>query len=318
MDNLALLSRNDTTPALTPRGPNALSLGPTPGWVDTARYPFVARRFEHPDGAMHYVDEGSGRPLLFIHGTPSWSFEWRAALAHLRERYRCVAIDHLGFGLSDKPLRGAYLPLDHTRRLHDFIRALDLQDITLVVHDFGGPIATPLVVRDPSRFARVVLVNTWVWPTHAHARGRSLMRFVRSPLGRFLYLFCNASPRWLLPGSFANRAKLSAATHRQYLEPFASRPSRRAPWTLGANLVDTEAYAPELPTVAEALRRIPTAVIWGTRDRLVGADFLARARELLPNAPTFELPDAGHFPQEETSAEFLRALDAALENHAAR
>src|SRR5690606_18387586 len=145
MDNLAIPLRGDAAP-LVPTGSNSLARSTVPSWVDAGQYPFAARRFEHAEGDMHYVDEGSGRPLLFVHGTPSWSFEWRAALEHFRTRYRCIAVDHLGFGLSDKPSRGAYLPLDHTRRLHALIGALDLRDITLVVHDFGGPIATPLAV----------------------------------------------------------------------------------------------------------------------------------------------------------------------------
>jgi pimeloyl-ACP methyl ester carboxylesterase len=279
-------------------------------WLDTRQYPFAARSFDHAEGSIHYVEEGRGSPLLFIHGTPSWSFEWRAAIGHFRDRYRCLALDHLGFGLSEKPPSGAYLPSDHTRRLHDFIRALDLRDITLVVHDFGGPIALPLVVRDPSRFRRVVVVNTWAWPTDSESKGRLLMRMVRSPLGRFLYLFCNASPRWLLPASFAKRTALSHATHRHYLAPFPNRATRLSLWTLGANLVDSRAFAPELPAVVAALRELPTALVWGKRDAIIGEAVLSQWRQLLPAAPTFELADAGHFPQEETPTDFLRALDA--------
>lgn len=284
-----------------------------PDWLDTTGYPFTPRTFEHSDGRLNYVDEGHGPPLLLIHGTPSWSFEWRAAIHHYRARFRVIAVDHLGFGLSDKARDAAYQPKHHTRRLHDFIRALDLRDVTLVVHDFGGPIATPLVVRDASRFRRVVVVNTWAWPMDEDAKGRSLMRLVRSPLGRFLYLFCNASPRWLLPASFAKRENLARSVHRQYLAPFPDRVSRHALWTLGANLVDSAAFAPELAIVVDALQRLPLGIVWGKRDTLIDPTVLSRWRQLFPGAACVELAESGHFPQEETPDEFLRALDGLVE-----
>jgi pimeloyl-ACP methyl ester carboxylesterase len=313
MTNLAPID-STTRSALERPSNSAHALAETtlPPWVDTTQYPYATRSFEHADGRLHYVDEGNGSPLLFIHGTPSWSFEWRAAIDHYRARYRCVAIDHLGFGLSDKPHDGAYQPKDHTRRLHDFIRTLDLRDITLVVHDFGGPIALPLIVREASRFRRVALVNTWAWSMDDNAKGRSLMRFIRSPLGRFLYLSCNASPRWLLPACFAQRAKLTPSIHRQYLSPFPNRASRMSLWTLGANLVDSTAFAPDFTAVVPALRALPTALIWGKRDTVIDQTVLAHWRDLLPETPISELEHSGHFPQEETPGEFIRALDAFL------
>lgn len=292
---------------------DTLSLEQTiPRWLDIQQYPFVTRTFAHPDGRLNFIDEGNGSPLLFIHGTPSWSFEWRAAIHHYSSGHRCIALDHLGFGLSEKPAQGRYLPSDHTRRLHDFVCELDLRSVTLVVHDFGGPIALPLLVRDPSRFRRVVAVNTWAWPMDDDAKGRLLMRIIRSPLGRFLYLNCNASPRWLLPASFANRSNLTASTHGQYLAPFPNRNARLAPWTLGAHLVDSAAFAPELPATISALKNFPTAIIWGKRDPLIDSSALSQWLQHLPHARSFELEGSGHFPQEETQAEFHSALDAAL------
>ena len=285
---------------------------PVPEWLDTRQYPFHSKHFPHTDGTMRCVDTGRGSPLLFVHGTPSWSFEWRAAIAHFEDRYRCIAPDHLGFGLSEKPTTAGYLPSDHTRRLRDLLRAFELEDVTLVVHDFGGPIALPLLVTDASRFRRVVIVNSWGWAMDDHAKGRSLMRFIRSPLGRFLYLSCNASPRWLLPTAFAKRSRLSPQVHRHYKAPFPNRAARLAPWTLGANLVESSAFAPELPAVVAALAGLPTALIWGKLDPLVDQTVLERWQQLLPHAPTYELADSGHFPQEESPREFIAALEAAL------
>lgn len=302
----------DAHAALGRKFPHLLDKTSLPKWLDTTQYAYMPHSFDHAEGKLSYVDEGKGSPLLFIHGTPSWSLEWRAAIAHNRHEHRCIAVDHLGFGLSDKPRSGAYLPKDHTRRLHDFIRELDLHDITLVVHDFGGPIALPLLLRDPSRFRRVVVVNTWAWPMDDNSKGQRLMRLIRSPLGKFLYLTCNASPRWLLPACFAKRQNLSPSLHRQYLAPFPNRASRLALWTLGANLVESTAFAPEFCDVASALRDFPTALIWGKRDTVIDATVLVTWQRLLPQVPRLEIENSGHFPQEETPNEFLRALDASL------
>ena len=167
-----------------------------PAWLDRRLYPFAGHLFATGDGRMHYLDEGEGRPILFVHGTPSWSFEWRHAIAALRGGHRCIAPDHLGFGLSDKPERADYTPQGHAKRLLALVRTLDLRDLTLVVHDFGGPIGLPVLLEEPSRVRALVVVNSWAW-AHAQDPGiRWLSRIVASPLGRFLYTWLNASPRF--------------------------------------------------------------------------------------------------------------------------
>ena len=111
-----------------------------PAWLDRSVYPFAHSYARLEAGTMHYVDEGEGETLLFVHGTPTWSFLYRDMIQALSKNHRCVAIDHLGFGLSEKPEKFSGLPEDHAENLAAFIKKLDLRDITLVVHDFGGPI----------------------------------------------------------------------------------------------------------------------------------------------------------------------------------
>ncbi|MBK6831654.1 MAG: alpha/beta fold hydrolase [Flavobacteriales bacterium] len=92
-----------------------------PTWLDRSEFPFTSRTFEHTDGRLHYVDEGQGPILLFVHGTPDWSFGFRHLVKEFRGDHRCIAIDHLGFGLSDKPENANYTTAAHARRLRDFI-----------------------------------------------------------------------------------------------------------------------------------------------------------------------------------------------------
>ena len=132
---------------------------PTPAWLDRAQWPFPARFHQLPEGHLHYVDEGEGAPILFSHGTPTWAFEWRHVLAGLPNARR-IAVDHLGFGLSDRPPDAGYRPEDHARRFAEFAESLDLHDVTLVVHDFGGPIALQWALDHPDRLKRLVILNS--------------------------------------------------------------------------------------------------------------------------------------------------------------
>ena len=279
-----------------------------PAWLDRNLYPFQSHWFDTPDGKLHYVDEGQGSPVLFVHGTPSWSFEWRHALAALRQTRRVLAPDHLGFGLSDKLALAPYKPEDHARRLLAWVRALDLRDIDLVLHDFGGPIGLPVLLDEPERVRSLTIVNSWAWAHGSDRKLRRLSQLVASPLGRFSYLWLNASPRWLLPASFANRKALSAAVHHHYLAPFAARAERVAPWVLGCELAGSDAYYAALWERRASLLGVPTALVWGMRDPAFGPAYLAHWRSALPHARVHALPDAGHFPQEEAPAALLAAL----------
>ena len=82
----------------------------SPKWLDRILYPFAHHTVTLPSGQMHYVDEGQGEPIVFVHGTPTWSFVWRQQIKTLSRTHRCIAPDHLGFGLSDKPVDFAYTP----------------------------------------------------------------------------------------------------------------------------------------------------------------------------------------------------------------
>jgi haloalkane dehalogenase len=130
----------------------------TPNWLDREAYPFRSRWTHSAGSRLHYVDEGNGDAVLFVHGTPTWSFEFRHLITALAPTYRCIALDHLGFGLSDRPRRVDYSPKAHAERLA-FVSDLHLDRFTLVVHDYGGPIGLPLAFSTPSPVQRLVLIT---------------------------------------------------------------------------------------------------------------------------------------------------------------
>lgn len=284
-------------------------LSHAPGWLDPALFPFSPKEFHTPEGTLRYLDEGAGRPVLLVHGTPSWSFEWRAQVAALAKTHRVIAPDHLGFGRSDKPTDPAVLrPEDHAARLLALVDALDLRDLTLVLHDFGGPIGAPVALDRPERVRAVVVMNTWMWAHGDAPRIRWMSRLVGSALGRWLYLRLNASPRWLVPSSFGDRRALTANAHAHYLGPFADPSARVSAWTLGVRLAGSDPFYATLWARRDVLREKLTQVLWGMADPAFGPDYLARWRAAFPRATVTALPGVGHFPQEEAPDAVVEVL----------
>lgn len=298
--------------ALTAPLSNALATrrNETPAWLNTDEYPFAPRRFDTPDGALSYLDEGAGPTVLFVHGTPSWSFEWRSVIRALRDRYRCVAVDHLGFGLSDKRADAKLSVEDHARRLRALVEAVDLRDITLVVHDFGGPIGLPLAIELPDRVARVVAINTWMWPNGEDPQLQKLDRMIRGPIGRFLYRWLNFSPRVLLPSTFAVKERLTRALHAQYLAPFARRADREGPYQLARALIGADPHYAALWARKSALAQKPLTVLWGMKDPALSERYLKTWVDGFSRARVVRVEDAGHFVAEERPDAVIAAIEA--------
>ena len=154
----------------TGTGVSAVDFKPSPDL-----YPFQSRFFDSTAGRLHYVDEGSGQPLLLLHGNPTWSFLYRHLIRKLSGRFRCVAADQLGFGLSERPPGFGYTPPEQAAAITELIRELDLRDLILMGHDWGGPVGLSAACSEPRRIAGLVLGNTWFWPPSAYFRAFSLV-----------------------------------------------------------------------------------------------------------------------------------------------
>lgn len=282
-------------------------------WLDEGLYPFRSNYLDVGTGAMHYVDEGEGPPVLFVHGTPSWSFLWRNLIQGLREGHRCVAPDHLGYGLSDKPTDPAVLGVKaHAERLIRLIEELDLRDVTLVVHDFGGPIGLACALRQPERISRVVVMNSWLWSNAGNKEVETASRLLGGPVGRFLYTRLNFSARFLLRNAFADKSRLSQRVHGHYLAPFATVEERLAPWVLAGELTAANDWYAELWRQRDRLPR-ELLLVWGMADRLMPTAHLTRWQQAFPHARTVPLEGVGHFVPEEAPAETLAAIREFME-----
>jgi haloalkane dehalogenase len=277
--------------------------------VNRRSYPFTDRWFQLPDGRMHYVDEGHGPPVVLVHGTPTWSFEWRHLIRTLRHDHRCIAPDHLGFGLSDRPAGAPYGPEAHAENFAAFVDGLGLDGITLVVHDFGGPIALPFCLSRPGKVRRIVLVNTWMWSFDGDRDMLRKARVAGSRIGRFLYRRLNFSLRFLMPSAYGDRRKLSPRVHQQYLARFPDPGSReRVLWRLARSLLDSGPWFDSLWQRRSGLAHLPALVLWGLADSAFRPNQLARWKEALPGARVVAYPRAGHWPHEEIPARVARDL----------
>jgi haloalkane dehalogenase len=287
-----------------------------PAWLDRAAFPFRPRFVETRYGRVHYVDEGpagADEVVLLIHGTPSWSFEYRHVIPELSRSRRVIAVDHLGFGLSDRPEDFAYTPEAHTEVLREVVERLGLSRFSLVVHDYGGPIALPLALEAPERIRGLVVLNSWMWRLDEDPKFERGARLMGSWLGRFLYRWLNASLRLLMPFAYADRRKLTPAIHAQYLSVFPGRDDReRVLWALARALRGSSRTFARLWAERARLALIPSLIVWGLGDRALPPELLERFRQALPHARVAALREAGHWPQEEAPAEVARLLDGFL------
>jgi haloalkane dehalogenase len=280
-----------------------------PGWLDRQAYPFTLRDLELSAGRMHYADEGSGEVVLLVHGTPTWSFEYRHLIKALAPARRCIAPDLLGFGLSERPLDFSYTPQAHAKALSEFVEKMGSERFTLIVHDYGGPIALPLALDAASRVNRLVLMNTWMWPFDDDVQMQRRGRMAGGVAGRLLYRYANASLRLLMPSAYGDRSKLTPEIHRQYLEPFR-RPSDRVLvlHTLARAILGSRDYYADLWRRADELKRRPALLLWGMKDIAFDPRYFERWASLLPDARAVQFADAGHWPHEEEPARVARAI----------
>jgi haloalkane dehalogenase len=285
-----------------------------PAW--RALYPFTPHFIRVGEHSLHYVDEGprDAPPVLLLHGNPTWSFYWRDLIRGLRDERRVVAPDHLGCGLSDKPQDWSYRLAGHIENLERLVLELDLRDLTLGVHDWGGAIGLGFAARHPDRVSRLLLFNTAAFPSRAIPLRIALCRIpgLGALAVRGFNGFLRASAR------MATEKGLARDVWQGYLAPYGSWRDRVAllrfvqdiPLGPGHPSWDT------LLAIEEGLPRLqdrPTLILWGERDWCFTPAFREEWQRRFPDAEVHTFPDAGHYVVEDAaegvlslSRDFLR------------
>jgi haloalkane dehalogenase len=269
-------------------------------------YPFESRWFTSSAGRLHYLDEGQGQPILMCHGNPTWSFLYRNVIRALRDRFRCIAVDYLGFGLSERPPGYGYTAAEHATVVGELASELDLSGLIVMGHDWGGPIGTSVASSDPGRVSGLVLGNTWFWP--ADRRARMFSRAMSSPPMQWAIVKRNFFVERILP-SGVNR-KLSPEEMEHYRRVQPTPEARAGVAEFPRQIV---AATPLLAQLAEAVPRELGAkrvlVTFPMRDVAFRPDdVLPRMRQAFSDAEILELPQAKHYFVEDAPDEVAEAI----------
>jgi haloalkane dehalogenase len=281
-------------------------------------FPFASHELRIAGQRYHYIDEGQGEPLLLVHGNPTWSFYWRALISGLRDRYRLIAVDHIGCGLSDKPQDYNYCLDQHTRNLQQLIEHLDLRGLTLVAHDWGGAIGMAAAEALPARFARLVLLNTAAFRS---TRMPWRIAACRVPiLGRVAVQGFNAFARAATSMATTQTGGLPEPVRAGLLAPYDSWQHRLAIYRFVQDIPmspDHPSYS-ALALLEQGLPRLgalPMLLVWGMRDWCFTPAFLERFLEFFPRAEVCRLAAAGHYVMEDAPREVVAAVEAFLARH---
>jgi haloalkane dehalogenase len=281
-------------------------------WIDRNEYPFASHHFQTLAGKLHYVDEGQGEVVVMLHGNPTWSFLYRKLIKRLSPHYRCIAPDHTGFGLSDKPVDWNYLPEEHAKNLEALIEHLGLKNITLVVGDWGGPIGMQYAVKHPENVARFIVMNTWAWPVNNDFHYVSFSALMGGPIGRLLIKRFNFFVTSFMRVAFGDKSKLGDHAHQHYKDALPTAASRKGCYVFPKQIIASTPWLEQLWDKIGVLKDKPTLFVWGMKDVAFREKELKRWQQVLPNSLTLRLNTVGHFVPEEAPEELGEAVLAFL------
>ena len=283
-----------------------------PPWL-AAQYGFVPKVHRTAGGAaMSSVDEGpsSRHAVVLLHGNPTWSFYYRRLIRELAPHHRCIAPDHVGMGLSDKPEDYDYSLANRIADVGGLIDALELDTVDLVVHDWGGAIGCGWAVRHEPRVGRIVLLNTAAFPS---LRIPWRIAVCRWPVfGAFLVRGLNGFARPATKLAMHDR-ELSREERRAYLHPYGSWRTRVGVHQFVRD-IPMELEHPSRPTLEGIARELPRLVqkrkliAWGGKDFCFNDHFLSRWRALFPHAELEYYPTAGHYVLEDAGPALIARI----------
>jgi len=288
-----------------------------------AGYPFDSHFLTLADGLRyHYVDESlpsdqESPVLLMVHGNPTWSYYWRNLITMFRSRYRCVAVDHIGCGLSDKPDESRY-PFTLERRIADLLQLiehLDLKRITLIVHDWGGAIGMGAAIQMPDRFEQFVFMNTAAFRSTRCPMRIRLCRM--AVLGRLALQGLNLFSLGTFWMASANKKNLTPEVRTALMAPYHSWNNRLAIYRFVQD-IPLSPHHPSyetLKTIEDLLpmfRERRVCLIWGMLDWCFSPEYLKRFLQFFPGADVHRLEKAHHLLVEDAPEEVIAALGAFL------
>lgn len=279
-----------------------------PAWVNDELFPFESRFADVGGAQVHYIDEGQGPVFLCLHGNPTWSFLYRHIVRGLRDRFRCIAVDYPGFGLSTAPPGYGYTAAEHARVLEGFVDHLDLRDVTLMVQDWGGPIGFWVATRDPERFRAFVIGNTWAWPISGDRAAKWFSRTLGSAVpGGLLVKRADILTNVLMRDGI-KRKKLTVDERFMYKRPHPTPESRVPLHVMPREILAARDLLTEVEDGLGQLAGRPALIVWGDKDPAFREPQRLRWERTFPNHRTEILRGASHFIQEDAPDEIVAVI----------
>lgn len=268
-------------------------------------YPYESHFLKVGEHSLHYIDEGprDAEPVVMVHGNPSWSFYFRALIEAMKGQYRVIALDHIGCGMSDKPADEDYDYCLENRvdNLAALLEHLGIQDnLSLILHDWGGMIGLAYASRHPERLKRLVALNTAGFRLPEGKSFPTSLKLARGPLGALLVrgfnAFCKGAIRYCV-----TRTKMSRQLQRAYLAPYDSWSHRIAVHRFVQDIPLTEGH-PSYKLVmdvdehlVERFKDTPKLIVWGEKDFVFDVHFLNEWIRRFPEAEVLRFADGGHY-----------------------
>jgi haloalkane dehalogenase len=282
----------------------------------SADFPFASRYAEVHGARMHYVEQGEGEPILFLHGNPTSAYLWRNIIPHLSSRARCIAPDLIGMGKSDRPDL-EYRFVDHARYVDGFIETLDLQNVTLVLHDWGSALGFHYAARHPNNVRGLAfmeaIVKTFSWAEFP-SDWKTGFKLMRAPvMGWLMVSVMNAFVKKVLPSAVVR--DLSAEEKRRYAEPFPTVASRRPVlrWPreipIDGAPADTHRIVSDYSGWLQATD-LPKLLFYAHPGGIIGEAGLTWCRENIKGLETVDIGPGIHYLQEDAPDLIGRELAA--------
>jgi pimeloyl-ACP methyl ester carboxylesterase len=263
---------------------------------------------------MHYVDEGEGDPIVCVHGEPTWGYLYRKFITTLSNNNRVIAPDHMGFGKSEVPQDKPYILSQHIDNFTRLLLELDLQNITLIFQDWGGPISFGFATRHTDRVKHLVIMNTSVGVAKENRR-----LWYESMVEEGTYDNLMGHMKVFIPnmmfGFFVRKftPEEKRTMKQAYTAPFPTPESHKGAKAFpldipkGSNHISSKIMQ-EIRDNLNLLEKIPKILIWGMQDRIFPPKILQLWQEIYPGTPSYEVQNAGHFLQEDAPEEIVAII----------
>ena len=276
---------------------------------DQNLYPFKSQWITINNNKIHYVDEGVGQTILFSHAALGSSFMYREFIKTLSHKYRCIALDYPGFGLSEQHDDYRFSIASQSDVLASFVQALNLKNIILFGHDTGGPSAFKVAVDQPERVQGLILTDTIIFPVNEYQKVNRMLIIVGSKFFTELNAYTNLLVRLTFNFGVKTR-KLSKPELHQYLRLYASRPRRRRITKMLCSLKDNESTMRHIKNGFETvINSKPCLLIYGEKDPVTELGITDRIHKMMPHSKLHLIDNEGHFPHEGNPLEMCQLIE---------